>query len=302
MSGSLPFTILGGYLGAGKTTVLNALLRGAHGLRLAVVVNDFGSVNIDAELIRRHDGETISLANGCVCCSLVDGFATTIARIQEHAADFDHIVIEASGVSDPSKIANYGKAFQLGLDGVIVVCDAERASTLVADRFVGGTVKRQLANADLILLNKTDLAGSDELARVRTLLANLAPGTPVVESVRGNVPFEVVLGVHRDRDREPAGVIPGESAPEHTGAYATWIVERDAPVSREALERFASSLDEHIYRAKGIVALMEDTTRRFVYQQAGSRWSLERGEPWGEEPRRTRIVVIGRAGSARPLL
>jgi G3E family GTPase len=216
MSRSLPFTILGGYLGAGKTTVLNQLLAGAHGLRIAVVVNDFGSVNIDAELIRRHDGETISLANGCVCCSLVDGFATTIARIQERADDFDQIVIEASGVSDPARIANYGKAFQLELDGVIVVCDAERASVLVKDKFVGGTVKRQLANADLILLNKTDLVSSDELARVRTMLAGLAPQTSVIETVRGDVPFEVLLGVHRDR--EPAGVIPGESAPDHTGA------------------------------------------------------------------------------------
>ena len=118
MTGSLPFTVIGGYLGAGKTTLLNHLLTNARGLRVAVLVNDFGSVNIDVDLIRSHDGDTINLANGCMCCSLVGGFAQAIGQVRNRAESFDHVVIEASGVADPAKIAQYGQMYELPLDGI----------------------------------------------------------------------------------------------------------------------------------------------------------------------------------------
>jgi G3E family GTPase len=122
-------------------------------------------VNIDVELIRRHDGETISLANGCMCCSLVNGFAQAIGQIRARADAFDHLVIEASGVADPAKIAQYGQMHQLPLDGILVVVDAEQVRTQAENKYVGDTVLRQLAQADLLVLNKTDLASADELAR-----------------------------------------------------------------------------------------------------------------------------------------
>src|ERR1022692_2268737 len=132
---AIPVTIIGGYLGAGKTTLLNTLLRGDHGLRLAILVNDFGSINIDAALIAIHDGETISLTNGCVCCSMVDNLAITLLELLGREPPPDQIVIEASGVADPHRIVFYGAADpRLRLDGLILVADAETLPLRLRDK------------------------------------------------------------------------------------------------------------------------------------------------------------------------
>jgi len=134
MTGStLPLTVLGGYLGSGKTTLLNHLLTQADGIRVAVLVNDFGEVNIDAALITGHDGDTISLSNGCMCCKMADGFAAAIAEILKQANRFDHVIVEASGVAEPGKIAQTGQAFGLKVDGVLVVVDAEQVRNQAAN-------------------------------------------------------------------------------------------------------------------------------------------------------------------------
>jgi G3E family GTPase len=293
---NLPFTVVGGYLGAGKTTLLNHLLADAGGLRVAVLVNDFGSVNIDVDLIRSHDGETINLANGCMCCTLVNGFATAIGQIRRRARDFDHIVIEASGVADPGKIAQYGQMYELPLDGIIVMADAEQVRTQAVNKYVGDTVQRQFTQADLILLNKTDLVSTDEIESLRGWLAELAPGTPVIETVRSQVPLAVLLGAHGGRATARADARTSTPT-DHTDTYETWSLKRVFPLSRGVLERFAGGLGEGVYRAKGFVSLQDDPGRRYVYQQVGSRWSLEPDADWGDEPRLTRLVVIGHRGA-----
>ncbi|MFB1487905.1 MULTISPECIES: GTP-binding protein [unclassified Thiocapsa] len=302
----LPFTVIGGYLGAGKTTLLNHLLTNTAGMRLAVLVNDFGSVNIDIDLIQSHDGETMSLANGCMCCSLVDGFAQAIGEIEKRAGAFDHLVIEASGVALPAKIAQYGQMYRLPLDGILVVVDAEQVRTQAENKYVGDTVLRQLAQADLLILNKTDLVPPEDLAGLRAWLAERSPGTPVLETVRAEVPLEVLLGARGDRGkgRGPApdqqGHDHAHADQDHAGAYRTWTLERAAPLTRAELEGLAAGLGSDIYRAKGFVHLANDPDRRQVYQQVGARWSLEPGAAWGASPGRTQLVVIGRAGAAPP--
>ena len=296
MTAPLPFTVIGGYLGAGKTTLLNHLLTNTVGLRIAVLVNDFGSVNIDAELIRGHAGDTINLANGCMCCSLVNGFAQAIGAIRNRADAFDHMVIEASGVADPAKIAQYGQMYQLPLDGIVVVADAEQVRTQAENKYVGDTVVRQFAQADLILLNKIDLVSAVEGAGLRAWLGELAPGTPIIDTVRASVPVEVLLGVHEHPI--PTGGEAEEQQPvEHSDVFETWTLERAVALSRHDIERFAAGLGEEIYRAKGFVWLRDAPERRYVYQQVGGRWSLEAGEAWNGESMRTRLVVIGRRGA-----
>ena len=141
-SGAIPVTVIGGYLGSGKTTLLNALLRGGHGRRLAVLVNDFGSINIDADLITAHGGDTISLANGCICCSLQDNLGTTLHSLAARSDPPDQIVIEASGVADPSRIGHYAMSLPgLHLDAVIVVADAEGIRRQARDKYVGDIVR-----------------------------------------------------------------------------------------------------------------------------------------------------------------
>jgi G3E family GTPase len=296
-AGALPFTVIGGYLGAGKTTLLNHLLTNAAGLRIAVLVNDFGSVNIDADLIRSHDGETISLANGCLCCSLVNGFARAIGEIRARADAFDHMVVEASGVADPAKIAQYGQMYELPLDGILLVVDAEQVRIQAVDKYVGDTVLRQLAQADLILLNKTDLVSPEALSSLRVWLAEQAPATPMIETVRSEVPLDVLLGARKHRPPEAARLQDIQPL-DHSDAYRTWTLERTDPLSREDLERFASGFGEHLYRAKGFVHLREDPARRYLYQQVGARWSLEAGSAWGEDTASTLVVLIGAAHAA----
>ena len=183
---SIPVTVIGGYLGSGKTTLLNALLRGTHGLRLAVLVNDFGSINIDAELIAAHQGDTISLANGCICCSLQDNLGSTFYALAERSDPPDHIVIEASGVADPRRIGRYAQAIPgLQLDGIIVLVDAESIRQQARDKYVGDTVLLQLQAADLLVLSKTDLVTAATVGEVRAWLAAQAPGAADRRGGRG---------------------------------------------------------------------------------------------------------------------
>ena len=172
----IPLTVIGGYLGAGKTTLLNQLLRHNAGRRLAVLVNDFGSINIDAALITQHDGETMSLTNGCICCSLANGFLTALTQLKERPEPPEHIIVEASGVADPLKIGQYGHLPGFRLDGVIVLADAETVRRRARDSYVGRTVIRQLQGADVLILTKPDLVSGD---RPRRRPGVAAPGGAV---------------------------------------------------------------------------------------------------------------------------
>lgn len=287
-----PFTVIGGYLGAGKTTLLNHLLTEAHGLRAAVLVNDFGEVNIDAALIAAHDGDTISLANGCMCCSLTGGFATAINSVLAHKDRLDAIVVEASGVAEPGKIAQYGQMYDLPLDGVIVVVDAERIREQAVNKYVGDVVLLQLAQADLILLNKTDCVTAEGLAVLRRWLDETAPGIPVYETVHASVPPELLMGrAPRPRQEQPLRMVGHRL--NHETLHRSWIIRRDRPVSRPAVERLARRMGGRIFRAKGFLQLAEDPLRRYLLQQVGRRWTLEDVGNWDGAPPRTEIVVIG---------
>ena len=174
-----PMTVIGGVRGAGKTAFLNRLLA-ATTARYAVLVNDFGEINIDAGLIERHDGATMSLTNGCVCCSIGAGFLETLGRLLDSGERFDRFVIEASGVGDPWRIAEIAVLEPgLRLDGVIVLADATRIGSLVHDRRVGETVRNQFAKCDVVLLSKHDLVTPDGLNDARRVVRAIRPDARV---------------------------------------------------------------------------------------------------------------------------
>src|ERR1035441_57589 len=227
---AIPVTIIGGYLGAGKTTLLNSLLRCDHGLRLAVLVNDFGSINIDAALIASHDGETISLTNGCVCCSMADNLAISLLELLGRDAPPDHIVIEASGVADPRRIASYGAAHpRLRLDGLIVVADSETIRERSVDKYVGALVMRQLLAADLIVLSKMDLIGEPARACVREFLRETVPHARFFEASHGCIPWDLLLGVGATRSQ-------AEVAIDSQHDYTAPSEAHHAPFSRASFE------------------------------------------------------------------
>jgi G3E family GTPase len=275
--------------------LLNRLLARAEGLRAAVIVNDFGDVNIDASLITRHDGDTISLANGCMCCSLSGGFASAINTVLERGDRLDAIIVEASGVAEPGKIARYGQMFGLPLDGVLVVVGAEQIRAQALNKYVGDTVLRQLAQADLILLNKIDLA--TDLGAVRGWLNERAPSAPVYETLHGDVPLPILIG------RGGSGQARGQAAsgfaasdPSHDLQHRTWTIVRTRPVARAAVKRWADWIGGRIFRAKGFARLAEAPSRRHLLQLVGKRWTLEDAGPWQTGDPGLRIVCIGPPG------
>lgn len=288
-----PFTVIGGYLGAGKTTLVNHLLTEAHGLRAAVLVNDFGEVNVDAALITAHDGDTISLANGCMCCSLTGGFAQAINAILSRGDAFDAIVVEASGVVEPGRIAQYGQMYDLPLDGIIVLADAERVEEQATNRYVGEVVLRQLERADLILLNKADCVGPEKLAAVRHWLNGKAPGVPVIPTTRSRAPLALLLGRGESSQSTPGQPLRFAPGVDHEAMHRSWIIRHKTPVRRAAVERLAGRMSRRLFRAKGFICLAEDPSRRYLLQLVGRRWTLEEAGTWGDTVPCTEIVCIG---------
>ena len=165
---TLPLTILGGFLGAGKTTLVNHLLRHANGLRLAVLVNEFGELPIDEDLIDAQDDDLISISGGCVCCSYGSDLTRAMMDLAAMDPPPDHVLLEASGVAIPGAIAASVSLLPSYLtDGIIVLADAETLRQNAVDRYMGDTVLRQLDDADLLILNKCDLVERSQLATLR---------------------------------------------------------------------------------------------------------------------------------------
>ena len=291
----IPVTIIGGYLGAGKTTLLNRLLAGDHGRRLAVLVNDFGSVNIDADLITAHDGDTISLQNGCICCSIADALGDALDQVLALDPLPDQIVIEASGVADPAKIAHYGQGWPgCRLDAVIVLAAAESIRQRAQDQFVGELVTRQLRGGDLVLLTKADLVTDDTLDELRNWVDGVTGGGPPVLSVaQGAIDPALVL------DSGLTSMATEKSSEDGLGAdelFDSVVLELTAPVARQRIEAALEHWPADIIRVKGIVTLENDEAPHVV-QRVGRRWSIEPAAGGLEAGPTGRIVVIGLLGS-----
>ena len=265
---TVPVTVVGGYLGAGKTTLVNHLLRHAEGRRLVVMVNDFGDTPIDAALIAARDGDTLALSNGCICCSmggdLVAAFDTAI-RLAQRA---DALVIEASGVAEPDRIADFARAEpDLALDSIVVLADARSHARHAADPLVGATLRRQVAAADLLLLNKTDLvepAARDALARD---LATVAPRATLVATRHAAVPLDLVFG------EGPGSAFACTTAvtppADHEAQFDRWSGTGHVFADHAALGRALARLPDGVHRLKGFAHLADDDSWWTVQVVAG---------------------------------
>ena len=199
VAATIPTTIIAGYLGAGKTTLVNQLLRTANGLRIAVLVNDFGDINIDADLIESRDGDVIALAGGCVCCSFGSDLMAGLQKLTQLPLPPQHLLIEINGVALPSAVASSLRlARDVQLQTIVVLVDAETIVAKIADRFVGDTVLAQLQAAHLLVLNKSDLIAADAIVALTDRLAAINPRAACVSAQRSVVPVELVLGWGND--------------------------------------------------------------------------------------------------------
>ncbi len=289
--GSVEFSLIAGFLGAGKTTLVNHLLGGAHGRRLAVIVNDFGAINIDTSLISRRDRDTISLTNGCACCSMARGLTETLLTLTEQAEPPEAIILEASGIAEPQPILHVALTNPaLALNGVVTLVDTETALEHASDPNFGAIVTRQVSGADLVVLNKSDLATPAMSDDVQAWARRIAPNAAIVRSTEANVATEVVLGYqasHAMPAQDGRDVSGGTSKP-----FRSWSFAFDEALSAERVRKLSETLPHGILRAKGTLYLADASEHRHVYQLVGRRWRLSRDIIWGEARPRSEIVFI----------
>jgi G3E family GTPase len=290
----VPIQLVTGFLGAGKTTVVNHLLAHAEGRRVAAVVNDFGAINIDAELIAGASDGVVSLSNGCICCSLEGDLLRTLATLLRRDPRPEFIVIETSGVADPADIVrNLMDPLiwrEAPLETVLCVLDATTPAAALSD---DALLRSQLRAADVVALSKVDLADPVNAAALRDAVRALRPAAVMVDALHGEVPAELLFPL--DADRVP---VRREAGPRRPAAdrFETLSWTSDRPVSLPRLQRAIGRLAPKLARAKGLFDTVEQPGRLMVFQLAGGRATLAPGGPLAAGMPRARIVFIAEIG------
>jgi G3E family GTPase len=290
----IPFTVIGGFLGAGKTTLLNRWLAQAQGLRIAVLVNDFGAINIDAGLVAQAGSDAIALSNGCVCCAIGDDLSAALATVLAASPRFDAVVVEASGVSDPWRIAQYALAeTQLQLQSVLLLVDAAARAGHLADPLLADSLTRPLAHADLVLLNHADRASAADLQAARTwVLADAQrrgqPPPPIAETTQADVPLALLA----DRLYQPHGGRLATHPADHGAQFQAWQQRPAGTFDETRLRAWLRDLPPGVLRLKGWLPV--DDGRWLALQWAGRHASVKRlaAAPAGGAA----LVAIGLAG------
>lgn len=284
---NIPVTILSGYLGAGKTTLINHLLTVSQGARITVLVNDFGAVNVDASLIAQRGRDTIALSNGCACCSIGDDLGMALEAQVRRTDQPERILIEASGVAEPARVRRTAESQPgLRLEAVVTVVDASAVQERARDKYVGRLVQRQIAAAHAIVVNKSDLVTGEKAARLRAWLTDLAPAARLARAERGRVDPSFLVAGRRDSGN-PVGVWDDATDTRfHTRAIAF-----PEPVDIADLQVLLVASPSSVHRVKGFVR-DADEAHPMLVQYAGAEMSAEPMAQGASVPSLT-LVVIG---------
>ena len=279
----VPFTVIGGFLGAGKTSLLNHLLAQSSGIRCAVLVNDFGDLNIDESLISSHDGQTISLANGCVCCSISNDFNQTVINLVKRIEEFDQVVVEASGVSEPDRIMDIARLDpELSPGGIVVLVDAAEVQNRSTDRYINNIVLKQLQAAELLIVNKTDLVSREKLAELEAWLEDVSPNAVRLNTSGGVVPVQMIFGEKiksngfSDKADGETNRTEDSNYPHHNHQFKSLALNSSKQLNRKTFELWCEALPPSVIRGKGILYFGDVPGNSWVWQKVGKQSSIKK--------------------------
>lgn len=294
----LPVTLVTGFLGTGKTTLVNRILAHAGGRRIAVMVNEFGDIAIDGELIAGTGGENVvELANGCICCSINADLASAVFGVLRRAPPPDWLIVETTGLADPLPVVLtfLRPEFRprLRVDSIVALADAENFSL---DLVAGAVARSQLRHADFVLLNKCDLAGPVGADAVEAQIREAAPGARVIRATRAAAPLPLILGGGLF-DASQALAEIGRHDIAEPGFEAVSFASEQA-VAADKFQAFLENLPANVFRAKGVLAIA-DSAQRHVFHLVGRRFTLD-AAPAGLAGG-SRLVLIGRGLDAARL-
>jgi G3E family GTPase len=301
---NIPVTVISGFLGAGKTTLVNHLLAQNAGMTIGVIVNEFGEVGIDGDLILADDNPLIEIRNGCICCTvrsdLVAGVKALLARTD---IKLERLIIETSGLADPAPVlqtflADADLLRQVELESVVTLVDAANFHHQIDD----GIANEQIAFADLVVLNKVDLMDASELSSLEDHLRSINPVATIIRANNAEISSDMLLGVQRFSlpnllTIEP-GILEDEHDHEHDNSITSFAMESTLAIDAERFSRWATQLTsqpaQNIMRMKGVLHF-DGEARQFYFHSVHMLTEAKPGKRWANDaPRVSRLVVIGR--------